>query len=205
MKNPALLSIDSSKQVYHYTSQGGKKFMTFSYAWNKAFKAWRELTIKEWIAPHHKFIAPMAENIGTEKGWDDYCRVMNEVQGWYECTGQPLECLLANSWREYEGRLVVCRNAKGRRCKFYVVRYGKTMPYYAGIREGNKVGKRLDDNAGWHDIQIIESAAPYKAIHERSETQHKTPKPNKPALLSDDDFKRMILERLEALESRVKA
>lgn len=189
-----LLTIDQDRRVYHYSDRGGKKYTTWDYVWRKTYGAWRELAMKGGL--RENFIAPDAANVGTPNGWQDYLRVMNEVQGWLDITGEPLECMLASEWRDYEGRLVTCRDTKGRRHKFYVLRFGDSIPYYIASKNGGAFGKRLENGAGWHDIELVEGAPPHTP---------KGKKPSKPAFLSDDDFKRMILERLEALENRLES
>lgn len=164
------ISTDDTKQGYWYELNGQRKYATYDYTWRKAYGAWRELVANGWLGDD--FRAPERGNVGKLEGWLDYMRVCSEIAGYYEATGEPLACLLDASLAPYEGKRITCKNAKGRRMTFWVMKTGAACPYYVRkAKPSAKLGKRIVDGGGFHDIQIIEHAPPARFTVTESELE----------------------------------
>lgn len=184
-----VFGIDTAARKYHYNYRSCKKEITFDYAWDKAFKAWRELVAEGWLRPEDNFKAPERGNIGTEAGFNDYLRVNEQIESYFEATGEPLKCMLAETWRAYEDCKVTCRNAKGRACSFWVVRFGRACPYYVARKEPSAgYGRRIDDFSGFYDIQIVQRAE--KPI--RAEIKY---------VVTESELDRLVAIRLAAIST----
>lgn len=142
-----LKEVNGEKQWYIYRqSERARtdKILSFEYAWKKAKKCYGEL-----IKTGFDCAEPLAANVGREGGFNDYVNVTNECDLYYELTGLQIEAMLRKDLRNYEGCKVKATNESGKTEQFYILRYGRAVPYYIKVKEPKKGrikgGKRITD------------------------------------------------------------
>ncbi|RTL04979.1 hypothetical protein EKK58_09235 [Candidatus Dependentiae bacterium] len=150
MQYPNEFELDNKRGEYCYKFSRQLKYITYEYAFDKAYKIMAELRRRGLDV-----VLPNALDKGTAKGWADFVRANDELIAYCELFGEELDCLLHPQFIGLEGKKVKCLTADGKIEEFFVTTWGKYAPYHIKRRNlsGRGGGKPIRKN--YRAVEVI--------------------------------------------------